>query len=114
MALVETVLLPQMMADVARDKPRSRLSYTRGWAARVGARLQEVKRDTYEATGLEVVHVADPDLDAYVANAIDGPAYVATVNAADVEAGSSAAATADIGNAKVTVENAPAQIGAGR
>ena len=47
-------LLPQMRADLIRDKPRSRKSFSLGWASRVHQRLQELQQTAYDGTNLPV------------------------------------------------------------
>lgn len=43
-------LMPQLLADLAADKPRSRKSYAAAWAGRVLARLRDAQARTYEAS----------------------------------------------------------------
>lgn len=44
-------LIPQMRADILRDRPRSRVSYSRGWAMAVSDRYREVFTKTWEESG---------------------------------------------------------------
>ena len=112
-ARIETLvdhLLPQMMDDILRDRPRSRKSYSLGWSTRVLDRLREVQAKVYadvaaETGRAELVHV--PTNEAAEASAVErhGPFRSAprqTVNGADLAAGKAAGNNADIGVGALT------------
>ncbi len=54
-------LVPQLMRDVARDKPRSRKSYAVAWADRVAGRLVELQEVVYSESNALVPTTTDAD-----------------------------------------------------
>ena len=97
--LIDFILVPQMMAAILRDKPRSRKSYARGWAVAVANRI-ETAQVNYCAdigalipTNTEAQEMADSASSGSTKHAIDH---------SSLAAGSQAAQNADLGQTKVS------------
>ncbi len=98
-------LLPQMRSDISRDRPRSRKSYSVGWAARVTARLQVAQSVAYSNSNALV-----PTSDAaraglygeLAAQGVRVSRASVRVDGFDYERGDVAGGTADLNQARVT------------
>lgn len=105
-------LAVQLMNDIARDKPRSRKTYSEAWASRAAHRLEDsmtqARIDHQELTGVELVP-ADTRYD-QIAKWATSEFSVRTRGSStdyskygyDLVSGAGAADSADLGQAKVT------------
>ncbi len=98
-------LLPQLRRDLSRDKPRSRKSYSLGWAVKVVQRLEAAQAIAYSTTTSLVPtnDAATEDLYAQLAQSgIRVSRASVKVDGLDFERGDVAGTEADLDQARVT------------
>lgn len=94
-------LLPQLRDNILRDRPRSRKSYSLGWAGRVRARLGQLVQAAYAGEGA-LVPTSAAAREAFVA--ANGPVHSlnSPINPIDAARGSVAGEEADLGGTRLT------------
>ena len=102
-------LLPQLRTSILRDRPRSRMSYSIGWAHEVIERLRQAQeREAEASSALVPTNVAADEALRSAHRVRTGRA--STVMPDEFDSGMSAGGEADIGRAKVA-EPEPSELG---
>ncbi len=94
-------LLPQLRADLTRDKPRSRMSYSLGWAQRVSERVKAAQVQVYSDCQALVPTNTEAQR-AYEEENGRARSSRADVSMFDTIAGKTAGNNADINQARIT------------
>lgn len=97
--LIDTLLIPQMLADVVSDRPRSRKSYCAAWSMRVAKRLRDAQSNIYSEYGALIPTNSRAHKEAMK---YAGKGKSTEIDAYDAALGSSAANNANIGQDQIT------------
>ncbi|MEM7326137.1 MAG: DUF2786 domain-containing protein [Actinomycetota bacterium] len=93
-------LMGQMMADIVRDRPRSRKSYSVGWFGRMYERLEAAHTETYAEVGA-LVPTTDAAERHYVERYGRTARHSLRVDQRDYQAGGVRGSQADLGQSRV-------------
>lgn len=104
-------LLPQLRADILRDRPRSRMSYAVGWAIEVIDRLSEAQEAEAASTNALIPTNTEAD-EALRATYKLRNSRRAEVRPEEFDQGVTAGGSADIGITKLGDDSANAELGA--
>ncbi len=110
--LMATLLVPQMQADAARDKPRSRATYSRSWATSAAVKMLEAHQDHIDNTPGAALIPVDTRAQEMMEKAVTRTHRPTTHDYGSMSAGLQAGQDVNIGRA--AVPDGPAQIGSGR
>lgn len=95
-------LLPQLRADILRDKPRSRKSYAIGWAQRVVDRLEDARDAAYiEVSGSTALVPSSSEAERLMREAITVSKSRTDFDGQQMNDGARAGEQADLGQEKI-------------